>query len=48
MERWGSLNRNGKLGVAILAVPTLRRLKQEDCEFKTNPGYIMKLCLKRK
>jgi hypothetical protein len=29
-------------------IPALRRLKQEDCEFKASLSYIVRLCLKKK
>jgi hypothetical protein len=29
-------------------IPALGRLRQEDPEFKTSLGYIVKLCLKKK
>jgi hypothetical protein len=31
----------------IPIIPALRRLRQEDCEFKTSLGYIVKLYLKK-
>jgi hypothetical protein len=29
-------------------IPAIRKLRQEDPKFKTNLGYILRLCLKRK
>jgi hypothetical protein len=29
-------------------IPALKRLEQEDCEFQSSPGYIVRLQLKNK
>jgi hypothetical protein len=29
-------------------IPALGRLRQQDLEFKTSPGYTVRLCLKKK
>jgi hypothetical protein len=31
----------------IPVIPALRRMRQEYCEFKTIPGYIVRPCLKK-
>jgi hypothetical protein len=36
-----------QLGVVVTPIiPALRRLKQKDCEFKVNLGYVARPCLK--
>jgi hypothetical protein len=32
--------------VVHAVIPALKRLKQEDCEFKASLDYIVRLCLK--
>jgi hypothetical protein len=43
-----SLNKGRSRRLGVVVISALRRLRQEDCEFKTSLGYIMKRCLKKK
>jgi hypothetical protein len=41
-----SFKKNLLLVASITVLPTLTRQRQKDCEFNTNLGYIVRLCLK--
>jgi hypothetical protein len=36
------------LKICMPVIPALERWRQEDCELKTSPGYIVKPCLTKR